>query len=179
VLDNLKRGEARQQTVHHGAAERRHGRRTTDQQAPRLPGAVIQTANSADKIPPVGQVDIVAAAGQTGFSHTIVLLLEGTGGMDDQLWLQRRDRVCHARRGHVEHGQLCRRIPQRVAQRHEAGLPSAGECQMKTWVTNQLAGNARTEHAGGADQYDTQGHPFPLGNPWKNKTRQTAGSAET
>ncbi|KRE85730.1 hypothetical protein ASG75_09195 [Rhodanobacter sp. Soil772] len=88
----------------------------------------------------------------------------------------RRQRFGQSGRGHVECGQLYRRIAQAFAQRRQAGQLPAGKRQAKARIAGQLAGNARTEYAAGTDQQYAQAHPLPQpSNSLKNKNPPSGG----
>ena len=85
--------ESRQVAINNGRGQRGHRARPADDRHTALPGGGIETFDAGDKLPPIGEVDVVTTRGDRGHRHGVLLGLERAGGVNqciDAQFLQPR-----------------------------------------------------------------------------------------
>jgi hypothetical protein len=159
--DRVDLRERRSQRIQHGGGQAGHGTRAGRRETvgPACRG-VQRRRESGHEIAPVGQIDIVRAAGQRCLRDAIVLMLERPGGVDDEIGRLRRQcvrKVCgiEIERDAAADGQTS----QFRGECGGAGAVATGDDQFDIGPGRNAATDARAEIAVAADDEDAKGHP--------------------
>lgn len=154
VFERLERAEARPIVVDHRAGEGGHrADAATNKDAP-CPCGAVEGADAGHEIPPIGEIEIVAALGDAGLRHPGVLALKRSRGMDDNVGAERRQDIAEWL-GNIQPHRLGR-LGRLEAFRQGRCLPSiaTGEEEANFGLSRQQRGDGTAEIAVGADDQD-------------------------
>jgi hypothetical protein len=133
--------------IHDGRGEGGNGTRTADDGNIALASRIVQSADARDELSPVGKVDVVAASFNGGSSDPVILLLERSCGMDEDLGTALLQNASEVAPVGIHRKRLLGAETELLDGFERAIVVAAGYQQPNGWISREARANAMPEES--------------------------------